>query len=129
MPWIRNAQVTYIPNGNIYVYDFYQQNLQHNCVPSAMVMMANYGLGRNLALGLAQLWARESQDPAQRAINLANYGPSITRLGTFEAANPMPRANGGQMPAAGWNFQGGGVSTLDAFFALQHHYPTHQFYH
>ena len=122
MPWVQNAQVNF--NGNAYVYDFFHQNLAHNCVPSALVMMVRYALGRNLALGIAQLWLRESQDPAQAASDAAHCGPSIARPGTFDAANPLPRVVGRRhLPAAGWHFAGQGANEILAFFSLQRHYP------
>ena len=122
MPWVQNAQVNF--NGNAYVYDFFHQNLAHNCVPSAMVMMVRYALGRNLALGIAQLWLRESQDPAQAASDAANCGRSATRPGTYDAANPLPRVIGRRnLPAAGWHFAGQGATIIEAFFSLNRHYP------
>ena len=122
MPWIQNAVVNF--NGAAYVYDFFNQNLAHNCVPSSMIMMVRYALGRNLALGIAQLWLRESQDPAQSASDNAHFGPSIARPGTFDAPNPLPRVIGRRnLPAAGWNFAGQGANEMFAFFSLQRHYP------
>ena len=122
MPWVQDAQVNF--NGNAYVYDFFHQDLTNNCVPSAMVMMVRYALDRNLALGIAQLWIRESQDPAQATSDGLHTRPSATRPGTFDAANPLPRVIGRRnLPAAGWNFAGQGAHEMDAFFSLSRHYP------